>query len=315
MYEVKDHQLVSIIIISYNNLDYIFDAINSIIAQDYTNIELIISDDGSEDFDGKTYVDYIEQKNKGNIRNLLIHHNRINVGTVKNINNAIRMAQGSIIKIIAADDAIYNDCVISLFVKYMEDNHSMVLASKIVTCDEELNIIFDIRYQNVFDNVLRPLLVEGNRKKILLQLCMGSFIPAPGIFYTKKLFENYGYFDESYKLLEDWPMWLQLVKEGCQIDYIDEISVKYRMNVGISMIPNDIYRLDNIKCFNNVVQPNIKEFNYWSRKKIRWYNARKWSYDKYSIIKKAAFIISNIDFILFCLVPNKYKDSKYRGRT
>jgi glycosyltransferase involved in cell wall biosynthesis len=308
----NEHQLVSVIIISYKNLDYIFDTINSIIIQNYANIELIISDDGSEEFNGKLYMDYIEKKNPGNIKNLLVHQNTKNVGTVKNINNAIKMSKGSIIKIIAADDALYDESVISSFVEFIEMKNSLVAVSKIVTCDEDLRIIYDIKYHQVFDNILKPLLTTGDQQQILVQLCMFSFIPAPGIFYTKKLFDQYGYFDESYQLLEDWPMWLHLVKQGCKIDYFDTISVKYRTNVGISMTPNEIYRKDNIRCYINEIQPCLKDFSYWAKKKIVWYNTRKWEYDKYSMLKKAKFIIKNIDFILIYLIPNKIKESKYQ---
>jgi len=301
-------QLVSIIIVSYKNLEYIFETIDSILMQDYPNIELIISDDCSEKFDDKLYRDYVEKNNRGNISNIIVHQNDQNLGTVKNINNAIKMSNGSIIKSIAADDAFYNNSVISSLVDYIETNNSLVVVSRIITCDADLEIINNISCNREFDDILKPTFATGDKLRILLQLYICSFIPAPGVFYTKKLFEKYGYFDETYRLLEDWPMWIRLVKEGCKIDICDQISVKYRTNVGISMTPNKIYIEDNIQCYKKEILPDLKDFNYWSQKKIRWYNTRKWEYDQYSTLGKVEFIIRNIDFVLFYLIPNKMKD-------
>jgi len=46
---INQNPLVSIICLSYNHRDFIAEAINSVLAQDYPNIELIVIDDGSTD--------------------------------------------------------------------------------------------------------------------------------------------------------------------------------------------------------------------------------------------------------------------------
>ena len=51
--------LVSVGVLVYKNFHYIKDVINSILEQDYPNIELIISDDGSPDFCAKEIENYI----------------------------------------------------------------------------------------------------------------------------------------------------------------------------------------------------------------------------------------------------------------
>ncbi len=308
MKEDISYQLVSIIIISYKNLNYIFDTIDSILIQDYPNIELIISDDSTEKFDKNIYIDYIEKNNKGNIKNLIVHKNEKNLGTVKNVNKAIKMSKGNIIKLIAADDAFYNDTVITAFVKFIEINDSLVVVSKVVACDENLSVLNDSEYNKVFNNILNATLINFDKQKCLIQLCIGSFIPAPGVCFTKEVFDKYGYFDENYRLIEDWPMWLRLVREGCKIYYLDEISVKYRTNVGISMTPNETYIKENVQCFKKEVLPYIEEFGYWAKKKIKWYNVRKWEYSKYTNLNKVSFIIKNIDLILIYLIPNKLKN-------
>jgi len=61
-------KLFSVLLVSYKNLPYIYDAINSVLDQDYPDIELIICDDGTEEFQEKEYADYIKLNNKGNIK-------------------------------------------------------------------------------------------------------------------------------------------------------------------------------------------------------------------------------------------------------
>ena len=298
-------QLVSIIILSYKNLNYIFDTINSVLIQDYPNIELIISDDNTEEFNKDIYIDYIVKNNKGNIKKIVVNKNKKNLGLVKNLNNAIKMSKGSIIKSIAADDTFYNDVVITSFVKFIEINHSSVVASKIARCDENLKTLDDRQFNKVFNEVYKPILTNFNQQKWFIQLCKGSFIPAPGVFFTKKTFDKYGYFDEAYRLIEDWPMWLRLVRDGCKIDYLDEISVKYRTNVGISMTPNETFRKENILCIKNEILPYIKDLGYWFNKKTKWRYIRGCEYIEYSALNKSKFLIENLDLILIYLIPNR----------
>ncbi|MSC67971.1 glycosyltransferase [Faecalibacterium prausnitzii] len=59
----------------------------------------------------------INANNSGNIINYEIIINQENVGTVKNMNGALKQAQGEIIIPLAADDIFYNDHVITDIVK------------------------------------------------------------------------------------------------------------------------------------------------------------------------------------------------------
>ena len=113
----KDQILFSVIILTYNNTEYLFGLLDSLFKQTYNNIELIISDDASTSFDMNKIDNYIKSNKKNNIVSYQIIIRKKNGGTVKNINGALKRCNGEIIKLIAADDAFYNDKVIQVGMK------------------------------------------------------------------------------------------------------------------------------------------------------------------------------------------------------
>ena len=74
-YKKTDVKLVSILLLSYNRLQYIKQCLDSILNQSYPNIEIIISDDHSDNFSKTDLENYINQNNTGNISNYVIHYN------------------------------------------------------------------------------------------------------------------------------------------------------------------------------------------------------------------------------------------------
>ena len=81
--------LVTVIIFSYNNLKYLRQAIDSVLMQDYEQIQLIVSDDGSAHFDLQAVRQYIERKKRDNIKEYLVRTNGRNLGTVRQLNRAL----------------------------------------------------------------------------------------------------------------------------------------------------------------------------------------------------------------------------------
>ena len=76
-------KLYSIVVTHYNQMEFIYEALDSVFKQNYPNIELIVTDDKSKSFDKKTVIDYIEKKKKKNITNYIIIANDTNLGTTK----------------------------------------------------------------------------------------------------------------------------------------------------------------------------------------------------------------------------------------
>lgn len=224
---------VSIVVLSYKNIQYMEECINSILIQDYPYIEIIFSDDGSEDFNESDVRSYIENNQKGNIVNCIINKNENNLGIVKNFNKAIKLSTGNYIVHISCDDAFFNNTVISNIVDFYNNNEYLIAVGYIVYFDE--NLENQKGYTPIPENVQY---INGEAINCYKKLCeIGSFFPSPGLSYRRELIECYGLYDEEYKMVDDLSRFLYLTRSGCRIGFINNILIKYR-TVGITSSNN-----------------------------------------------------------------------------
>lgn len=289
-------ELVSIIILSYKNLLYIKETIDSILIQTYRNIELIIADDGTVGFNPLIYQNYIKANNRGNIKNIKVYSNEKNVGIVKNINEAIKASNGKYIKAIAADDKLYSEEVIEVLVDCMQKQKVDIVSSNMLFCDDEMNVLKEMNDSIPLNKAIKDS--DGDTKKIFRLLSIQNDIPAPTIIINRDLFKKYGYYDEDYRLLEDWPMWLRLARNNVGIYYKDIISVKYRYGVGVSNTPNPIYSKDIIKCYEKEILPYKKQLGIKVYRKLKWNYISNYRISEFSKMQKINFKLLNIDFII-----------------
>ena len=126
----------TIVLLHYNQMEYIEEAIISVMKQDYKNIELIIADDCSPQFDYKKIEKMIKKHNKHNFEYKILSMKK-NSGTVKNLNSAIKKATGDFIHFLASDDALYNSKVVSRFVKEFKDKNKNIITAQCIMCDEK----------------------------------------------------------------------------------------------------------------------------------------------------------------------------------
>jgi len=108
--------LVSIAMCSYNGERFIKEQIDSILAQTYSNIELIIVDDGSEDNTLKIINDYIKKDSR-----IKLFQNEKNLGFIKNFEKAIGLCSGDYIALADQDD-IWKNNKLEVFIENIGNN-------------------------------------------------------------------------------------------------------------------------------------------------------------------------------------------------
>lgn len=228
--------LVSCIIISYNQDKFIYEAIDSVLCQEYKNIELIVADDCSTSFNMNQLNDYINKKRNDSISSWLVYSNPINLGTVKNINTAIGKARGEYIKIFGADDALANCSVISTQIQFLMDNPQVpIVTGKSMQCDQEMNPIYD-KYVELTNRLIIRV-NELNSKSAKRRFIRKNYIfpyVTQSMCFRRRFFDEYGLYDEKYRLLEDTPMSERIIEYNICVGFVDEYVIKHRTRVGIS---------------------------------------------------------------------------------
>lgn len=94
--------LISVLMTAYNREKYIGDAIESVLASEYENFELLIVDDCSEDRTVEIARSYAQNDNR-----IRVYQNDFNLTQFGNRNKAASLANGKYIKYVDSDDLIY----------------------------------------------------------------------------------------------------------------------------------------------------------------------------------------------------------------
>lgn len=278
--------LITVIVPTFRKFDNLQTLVNSIFGQDYPNIELIISDDGSEEFDS-SYIQAILRKRPDNIKMLSVIHHPINVGTVKNLNYAIKNSHGDYVFLIGQDDSFVDR---NVFEKIRRSfGEALVVTGIKVLYSEDKNDFLGEEplrfYWPLFDSRLlyRFLAFSGN---IICGACT---------YYKREAFIRYGLFDERFRVLEDFPFYLLLLRQKERIKFIELKTTKYSLG-GISsggscshLMQNDLVLLfeREIKCNKGIIKRGL-EF------KLKLYKQEK-------LLAKAVLFLCYLDIFLLKL--------------
>lgn len=197
--------LVSIVIPSYNAGRYLREAIDSVLAQSYPNIELIVLDDGSTDDTPEILNSYGER---------LRWESHDNIGQSATLNKGWRLARGGIISYLSADDALMPQAVEFAMAILGEQPQVVMTYCDYLLIDEE---------SRPLQSVETP---EFDYKKMVSEI---EVPPGPGVFFRRVVFERIGGWDESLRQIPDFEYWLRLGLCG-DFKRIPELLAHYRVH-------------------------------------------------------------------------------------
>jgi teichuronic acid biosynthesis glycosyltransferase TuaG len=207
--------LVSVIIPVYNGENFIKEAIDSVIAQTYKNIEIIVVDDGSTDGTYQVISEYIQFQNIF----FLQHENSANLGVSKTRKFGIENSRGKYVSFLDADDFFFPN-KIELQVQIMEEKSSLVLCHSSVQYQSENNLVFPHDY--VFS--------KSNKQYQFLDL--DNYLTINPIFNSSVLVKKELLIEINFSMpqlfqFEDWITWILLAEKG-SFYYISEELAAYR---------------------------------------------------------------------------------------
>jgi Glycosyltransferases involved in cell wall biogenesis len=200
---------ISIAIITYNQKDFLKECVESVLAQDYENKEIIIADDCSTD----GTIELIEEYKEKYPDLIKIVRSEKNQGITANSNNALSVCTGDYIAWIAGDDLMLPS-KLSKQVEFMEKNPDCSL------CFHKMEH-FIIRNDGIFyfeSKIVKPksISVEG--------LIENNFIPSSSIVTRRSCTPP---FDSRLPFVSDWLFSIETGMKG-RIGFIDEVLGRYR---------------------------------------------------------------------------------------
>lgn len=179
-------ELVSVIVAAYNVESYIRKCIDSLLAQTYENIEIIVVDDGSTDLTGKIAEEY-----HCNTKVRVFH--KENGGLSDARNYGLEKMTGEYVTFVDSDDYVYKE-----YVEYMmkliaeEDVQIVVTNPQLYYCDDEIDQNFDYSAQCITaEEAVRKMLIRDGLSHTACGKLYQSDIWKELRFPYRKLYEDY----------------------------------------------------------------------------------------------------------------------------
>ncbi len=206
------------LVVCYNHARFVRQALDSVLAQNYPNLQLIIADDCSRDESVSIIRDWLAVSG---IEALFLPHDR-NVGLCRTLNEMLGHARGKYISSLATDDA-WREGKLRTQVLQME------------SFPEEVGVLYsDAELMDESGQTLSGRFIQKYRRFevpptgwVFDELIRGNFIPAMSALVRRRCFDEVGGYDESL-YIEDWDMWLRIARRF-RFHFSDEVSARYRI--------------------------------------------------------------------------------------
>ncbi|KZS23634.1 glycosyltransferase [Wohlfahrtiimonas chitiniclastica] len=208
-----NHPLVSVIIPCYNHEQFVQECIQSVIDQDYQNIELIIIDDGSQDQSVQKIEEMRPQCEKRFVRFEFRH--RPNKGLCATLNEALKWCEGEYYSPSASDDIL----LASKISKQVETLMSVGEDIVGVFCG-----VFVIDKSGNITSQKGRTVKKIDFHKVFLRSC---FLPGQAVMLKTDIIRKINGYDEDI-LIEDLDLFLKIVDKRYYLTAISTPLVKYR---------------------------------------------------------------------------------------
>jgi GT2 family glycosyltransferase len=198
-----EYPLVSVITIVFNGADFLEQTIQSVINQNYENIEYIIVDGGSQDSSleiinrYKEHIDYwISEPDEG---------------LYDALNKGIRLATGQFVGMIHSDDLYAPEAIQKVVTRFLSE-------PEVGICYGNLNYVGSDFLKTV-----------GRDIESTFRMVMKGEINHPTCFVRKGIYEKHGGFDTNFRIAADYDLGVRFWKAGVQFFYINSTLAYFRL--------------------------------------------------------------------------------------
>lgn len=198
---------ISIITVCYNSVETIRDTIESVLSQQYPDIEYIIVDGASKDGTLELISEY-----EGRISKVISESDK---GIYDAMNKGVQAATGDFVGILNSDDVFAGSDVIQNLVAHLQNNPSAdaVYADLVFVQRKEMDVVTR-RYSS---SGFSPWKVR-----------FGFMIPHPTFYARRELFEKYGNYKLGYRVSADFELMARFMSKGVKMVRHSAVMVKMR---------------------------------------------------------------------------------------
>lgn len=211
---MENQILVSVIIPTYKrSVSYVSRAIESVLNQTYPNVEVIVIDDSTDEYEGRKEVkSYIEKLNK---TNLIYCRNEKNLGGSLSRNRGIDLAKGEYITFLDDDDEYLPEKVEKQLEFMLENSYDMTF-SNMIMYSQDGRVVDYREYKDIpgFDN-----------ETLLHYHLMKHLTGTPTFMYKAEKLREIGGFEDA-KMGQEFYLMLKSIQKGLSIGYLPECHVK-----------------------------------------------------------------------------------------
>ena len=247
MPDYKTDKLVSVLIRTCGRPEVLREALESVRQQSYSNIEVVVVEDGENLSEAMIKDDFSDLKIKYKATGK--RTGRSHAG-----NLALKMASGDYFNFLDDDDVFYPDHIETL-VKTAEQNHYKAVYSSSFETGIFISSLQPYRYDIKY--VLQ--LQHGHYSR--LRLCRKNLFPIQSVLFHRSIYEKCGGFDEKMEGLEDWDFWLNIAMHDYFFHYVLHTTSIYR-------VPGDLSKLEQRA---SDINDYLRYFqNKWQQREIKF---------------------------------------------
>lgn len=222
------------IIPAYNAREFVKSSLDSVLAQDFDDFEIVVVDDGSTDGTSDVLREY---------GGLIIWKSQQNRGQAFALNEGLRIASGQYIALLDADDMALRERL-RIQVKILEEN-------------PEVALVYSDRYQ--IDREGHVAGVIPSRPFDKFKLLQRNFIPRSSVMIRRQILDVVGDFDQGNSGNDDWDMWVR-ISESASLLHIPQPLIQYRIhdkNISLTRPKRlDFYRWTRLTMLKSVRNRN-----------------------------------------------------------
>lgn len=224
---------VSVILPVYNGEKYLKEAVDSILAQTFTDFELLLINDGSTDGSEAVLQGYKDER-------IVYVKNEKNTGLIHTLNKAINLAKGEYIARMDADDLALPERLQKQLSR-LEKSGAAVLFTRVKLMDAGGKPLppWQDDAANVAPQRIKNFLKSDN--------CLAH----PTVMGKTTLFKKYGYrYNQKYS--EDYDLWLRLLADGLRIEKLEEPLLLHRI------LPTSETRFKKVNLYYRLAKVKIR---------------------------------------------------------